>query len=89
MPKLYGFFPVDPAARTMTQTMRASIALPHNDSANWRQIGGLSAIGSLAVLAIVGFVLGVNNNLFTLPIVADLYQEPQFAHGILRASSSG
>src|SRR6478752_282040 len=36
-------------------------------------------LGTLVSLAATGFVFGLNNNLFHLPIVADLYNEPQFA----------
>jgi hypothetical protein len=52
---------------------------PHSDEPGWLQILFLSAVGSLALFVIVGFVLGINNNCFTLPIVADLFDEPQFA----------
>ncbi|MGO8846972.1 MAG: hypothetical protein ACLQFI_16890 [Methylocella sp.] len=37
------------------------------------------AVGTLVSLAITGFVFGTNNNVFHLPIVAELYNEPQFA----------
>jgi hypothetical protein len=63
------------------------------DDPNWLQILIVSALGSLALLAIIGFVLGINNNLFTLPIVADLYHEPQFSQDVfiqsLRFYSAG
>jgi hypothetical protein len=36
-------------------------------------------IGALLSLAITGFVFGVNNNIFHLPIVLALFDEPQFA----------
>ncbi len=39
-----------------------------------------AAMGSLVSLAITGFVFGTNNNLFHFPIVAELYNEPQFAN---------
>lgn len=63
------------------------------DEPGWLQILLLSAVGSLALFAVVGFVLGINNNCFTLPIVADLYDEPQFAGDVfvqsLRFYSAG
>src|SRR5450631_1988457 len=39
-----------------------------------------AAFGTLISLAITGFVFATNNNLFHLPIVAELYNEPQFAN---------
>jgi hypothetical protein len=39
-----------------------------------------AASGTLVSLAITGFVFATNNNLFHLPIVAELYDEPQFAN---------
>ncbi len=50
---------------------------------NWTELLMVSAFGSIACFIIVGFVLGINNNLFTLPIVGDLYNEPQFAQDAL------
>lgn len=38
----------------------------------------LSALGALVSVALTGFVLGASNNLFHLPIVAGLADEPQF-----------
>ncbi|AWN35835.1 hypothetical protein [Methylobacterium radiodurans] len=38
----------------------------------------LSAAGALVSVALTGFVLGASNNLFHLPIVAGLADEPQF-----------
>jgi hypothetical protein len=50
-------------------------------------------IGALLSLALSGFVFGINNNEFHLPIVGLLYDEPQFAHDefiqSLRYFSSG
>src|SRR5208337_1354419 len=50
-------------------------------------------IGALLSLAISGFVFGINNNEFHLPIVGLLYDEPQFTHDefiqSLRYFSSG
>ena len=39
-----------------------------------------AAVGALGSVARTGFVFGVNNNLFPLPIVVSLYDEPQFVH---------
>ncbi len=36
-------------------------------------------VGALVSLAITGFVFGVNNNIFHLPVVLALFDEPQFA----------
>jgi hypothetical protein len=54
-----------------------------SDTPNWTQLFFLSAIGSIATSIVVGFVLGINNNIFTLPIVGDLYDKPQFANDAL------
>ena len=52
-----------------------------------------ASIGALLSLALSGFVFGINNNEFHLPIVGLLYDEPQFAHDefmqSLRYFSSG
>jgi hypothetical protein len=40
---------------------------------------GAAAVGALLSLALTGFVFGINNNIFHLPIVGALYDEPQFA----------
>ena len=40
----------------------------------------VAAIGAFVSIARTGFVFGVNNNLFHLPIVVSLYDEPQFVH---------
>lgn len=48
----------------------------------WRnsaELGATAVIGALASLAITGFVFGKSNNLFHLPIVAALFDEPQYA----------
>ena len=37
-----------------------------------------AALGTLVSLAITGFVFAIGNNLFHLPIVAELWDEPQF-----------
>src|ERR1700760_1208386 len=63
--------------------MIVNTALSKPNGPNWFQLILISAIGSLICFAIVGFVLGINNNLFTLPIVGDLSREPQFAHDSL------
>lgn len=39
----------------------------------------LGALGAVASVLMTGFVVGSSNNLFHLPIVASLYDEPQFA----------
>ncbi|PIK73812.1 hypothetical protein CS379_06245, partial [Methylobacterium frigidaeris] len=38
----------------------------------------LSAVGAIVSVALTGFVLGASNNIFHLPIVAGLPDEPQF-----------
>lgn len=38
----------------------------------------ISCCGGLLILLVRGFVFGVNNNLIHLPIIAKLYEEPQF-----------
>jgi hypothetical protein len=56
-------------------------------------IAVLAAIGAAVSLAVTGYQFGILNNLFHLPIVADLYDEPQFAQDpfiqSLRYFSSG
>ena len=39
-----------------------------------------AALGTLVSLAITGFVFAIGNNLFHLPIVAELWDEPQFTN---------
>ncbi len=39
-----------------------------------------AAVGALVSVAVKGFVFGIVNNIFHLPIVAALFDEPQFAH---------
>ncbi len=57
------------------------------------EILALSAVGAAISLALTGYQFGIINNLFHLPIVAALYNEPQFAHDsfvqALRYYSSG
>lgn len=40
---------------------------------------GCCLLGALLSLIATGFVFGINNNVFHLPIVSSLYDEPQFA----------
>lgn len=40
----------------------------------------VSLLGAALSLIVTGFVFGANNNIYHLPIVASLYDEPQFAH---------
>jgi hypothetical protein len=53
----------------------------------------LGALGAAVSLALTGFQFGITNNIFHLPIVAKLYDEPQFANDAfiqaLRYYSSG
>jgi hypothetical protein len=44
----------------------------------WAQLLAIAAIGAACSLWFTGFVLGVDNNAFHLPIVASMYDEPQF-----------
>ena len=57
------------------------------------EILALGAVGAAISLALTGYQFGIINNLFHLPIVAALYNEPQFAHDsfvqALRYYSSG
>jgi hypothetical protein len=48
-------------------------------SANRLEILLLGALGAAVSLALTGYRFGILNNLFHLPIVAALYDEPQFA----------
>lgn len=40
----------------------------------------ITAAGSLISLLLTGFYFGLWNNIYHLPIIAELYDEPQFAH---------
>jgi hypothetical protein len=40
----------------------------------------IAALGALVSFAFTGFVFGIVNNLFHLPIAGAFYDEPQFAH---------
>jgi hypothetical protein len=51
----------------------------HASSFDWPGFLVIAALASLASLAISGFIFPTDNNLFHLPIVLNLYDEPQFA----------
>src|SRR5688572_11367216 len=38
----------------------------------------IAAFGSLLSIGVTGYVFGINNNLFHLPIIVELYNEPQY-----------
>ncbi len=50
-----------------------------NESFDWPGFLAAAAAGAAVSLAITGFVFAAGNNLYHLPIVAELYNEPQFA----------
>lgn len=54
-------------------------ARPIGSLIDWPGFLVAAIAGSLVSLAITGFLFAISNNLFHLPIVADLYDEPQFA----------
>ncbi len=46
---------------------------------DWPKLIAVAAVGAFASVIASGFLFGVNNNLFHLPIVAGLLDKPQFA----------
>lgn len=60
---------------------------------DWRALLVISAIASIASIFATGFLIGVRNHVYILPIVNALYDEPQFANDLfiqsLRFFSSG
>lgn len=79
-----------PRFRTVTRTTAAAFA---GSSVKHWEILALGAVGAVISLALTGYQFGIINNLFHLPIVAALYDEPQFRNDAfiqaLRHYSSG
>jgi hypothetical protein len=79
-----------PGFRTVSHTRSAAFA---GASVNHLEILVLGAVGAAVSLALTGYQFGIINNLFHLPIVAALYNEPQFHNDsfiqALRYYSSG
>ena len=46
---------------------------------DWAYVAALSAVAAVLSLGMTGFEFGIYNNLFHLPVIARLYDEPQFA----------
>lgn len=80
----------NPELRTASRTRAVAFA---GSSVNHLEILVLGAVGAAVSLALTGYQFGIINNLFHLPIVAALYDEPQFRHDTfiqaLRYYSSG
>jgi hypothetical protein len=79
-----------PEPRTASRTRAVAFA---GLSVSHLEILVLGAVGAAVSLALTGYRFGIINNLFHLPIVAALYDEPQFRHDTfiqaLRYYSSG
>jgi hypothetical protein len=79
-----------PELRTVSRTRAAASA---GLSVNHLEILLAGAVGAAISLALTGYQFGIINNLFHLPIVAALYDEPQFRNDTfiqaLRYYSSG
>jgi hypothetical protein len=59
-----------------TPTVRKELS---KEPFDWPGFLAAAAGGALASVAITGFVFATGNNIYHLPIVAELYNEPQFA----------
>jgi len=62
----------------MQQCTRTPTGAPQVAMTPWPQLLVIAALGAACSLLFTGFVFGVDNNAFHLPIVASLYDEPQF-----------
>jgi hypothetical protein len=71
----------------------ASTAKFYDSNSDWSAFLVIAAIGSLVSIIATGFVVGVRNDVYYLPIMNSLYDEPQFANDAfiqsLRYFSSG
>ena len=67
--------------------------MPSDDFDDWTGLFLIAAVGALLSIIATGFVVGVRNDVYYLPIVQALYDDPQFAQDAfiqsLRHFSSG
>jgi hypothetical protein len=57
----------------------STVRAPSEVEVDWKSLTTIAALGSLISTITTGYVFGFKNNLFHLPIVFSLYDEPQFA----------